>query len=126
MYGVLANAGVGAVPIAVSKVSDRQGTLLEGHRVEVERKIPAADAYLVTHLLEDAIDRGTGRAVRDAGFQRPAAGKTGTTNDYNDAWFAGYTPDLLTVVWVGFDRGEKLGLSGGSAAVPIWTASMKE
>jgi len=126
MYGVLANAGIGAVPMSVSKVSDRKGALLEGNRVEVERKVPAADVYLVTHLLEDAIERGTGRGVRDAGFQRPAAGKTGTTNDYNDAWFAGYTPELLTVVWVGFDRGQKIGLSGGVAAVPIWAAFMKE
>jgi len=126
MYGVLANGGVGAVPMSVSKVSDRQGALLEGHRVEIERKVPATDVYLVTHLLEDAIDRGTGRGVRAAGFERPTAGKTGTTNDYNDAWFAGYTPDLLTVVWVGFDRGRRLGLSGGAAAVPIWTAFMKE
>jgi penicillin-binding protein 1B len=126
MYGVLANGGVGAMPLSVSKVVDRGGSLLEGHRVEVERKIPAADAYLVTRLLEDAIDRGTGRGVRDAGFLRPAAGKTGTTNDYNDAWFAGYTADLLAVVWVGFDKGQKLGLSGGAAAVPIWTAFMRE
>jgi membrane carboxypeptidase/penicillin-binding protein len=105
---------------------DREGKVIEGHRVAVERKVPAADAYLVTHLLEDAIDRGTGRGVRTLGFARPAAGKTGTTNDYNDAWFAGYTPDLLAVVWVGFDRGEKLGLSGGAAAVPIWTAFMRD
>jgi membrane peptidoglycan carboxypeptidase len=126
VYGVLANAGSATVPLAISKVMDREGQLIEGHRVAIERTVPAADAYLVTHLLEDAIDRGTGRGVRALGFDRPAAGKTGTTNDYNDAWFAGYTPDLLTVVWVGFDRGEKLGLSGGTAAVPIWTAFMKE
>jgi penicillin-binding protein 1B len=126
VYGVLANAGNSTAPLAISKVMDREGQLVEGHRVASERKVPAADAYLVTHLLEDAIDRGTGRGVRALGFSRPAAGKTGTTNDYNDAWFAGYTPDLLTVVWVGFDRDEKLGLSGGTAAVPIWTAFMQE
>ena len=126
VYGVLANAGLSAAPLAVSKVVDRGGHVIEGHRIAVERKLPAADAYLVTHLLEEAIDRGTGRAIRTLGFDRPAAGKTGTTNDYNDAWFAGYTPNLLTVVWVGFDRDEKLGLSGSSAAIPIWTAFMKD
>jgi membrane carboxypeptidase/penicillin-binding protein len=60
------------------------------------------------------------------GFSRVAAGKTGTTNDYNDAWFVGYTPDLLTLVWVGFDQGEKLNLTGASAALPIWVDFMKE
>jgi penicillin-binding protein 1A len=59
------------------------------------------------------------------GFTRPAAGKTGTTNDYKDAWFVGYTPDLLAVVWVGYDGQSKLGLSGAEAALPIWTDFMK-
>lgn len=59
------------------------------------------------------------------GFTRPAAGKTGTTNDYGDAWFVGFTPDLVTVVWVGFDQRESLRLSGGRAALPIWTEFMK-
>jgi membrane carboxypeptidase/penicillin-binding protein len=59
------------------------------------------------------------------GFTRPAAGKTGTTNDYKDAWFVGYTPDLLAVVWVGFDGQSKLNLSGSEAALPIWTEFMK-
>src|SRR5262249_14825073 len=81
--------------------------------------------YLVTHLLEGVIDHGTGRGVRTAGFERAAAGKTGTTNDYGDAWFAGYTPDLVTVVWGGFDHRRPLGLSGAQAALPIWTAFMR-
>src|SRR6185295_8483934 len=72
-----------------------------------------------------AIDHGTGSSARKAGFSAPAAGKTGTTNDYGDAWFAGYTPDLVTVVWVGFDRRQSLGLTGAQAALPIWTAFMK-
>jgi penicillin-binding protein 1B len=71
------------------------------------------------------LDRGTGEAARKWGFTRPAAGKTGTTNDYKDAWFVGYTPDLLAVVWVGFDNQTKLGLSGAQAALPIWTEFMK-
>ncbi len=77
------------------------------------------------HALDGAIDHGTGRAARTQGFRSPAAGKTGTTNDYGDAWYAGYTPDLVTIVWVGFDRRQSLGLSGAQAALPIWTAFMK-
>ncbi|MGH7960725.1 MAG: hypothetical protein ACRERD_02725, partial [Candidatus Binatia bacterium] len=79
-----------------------------------------------THLLQGVLDRGTGRGARTAGFTRPAAGKTGTTDDYVDAWFVGYTPELVTVVWVGFDDPqEKLALSGAEAALPIWTEFMK-
>lgn len=71
------------------------------------------------------MQQGTGVGARRRGFVRPAAGKTGTTNDYGDAWFVGYTPDLLTAVWVGFDRRTSLNLSGAQAALPIWTAFMK-
>jgi penicillin-binding protein 1B len=76
-------------------------------------------------LLKGVLDRGTARSARIQGFDRPAAGKTGTTNDTKDAWFVGYTPDLLAVVWVGFDNQSKLGLSGSQAALPIWTELMK-
>src|SRR5262245_45431686 len=76
--------------------------------------------------MEGVLDRGTGRAARSRGFTRPAAGKTGTTNDYRDAWFVGFTPELLTVVWVGFDERRPLNLAGGEAALPIWTDFMKE
>ena len=75
--------------------------------------------------MEGVLDRGTGRGARERGFTRPAAGKTGTTNDGRDAWFAGFTPDLLAVVWVGFDDGAPLGLTGAEAALPIWTTFMK-
>jgi membrane carboxypeptidase/penicillin-binding protein len=71
------------------------------------------------------MDRGTGAPARRWGFTRPAAGKTGTTNDYKDAWFVGYTPELLAVVWVGYDGPSKIGLSGAEAALPIWTEFMK-
>jgi membrane carboxypeptidase/penicillin-binding protein len=76
-------------------------------------------------MMKGVVDRGTGRGVRTNGFDRPAAGKTGTTNDLRDAWFVGYTPDLVAVVWVGFDNQSKLGLSGAQAALPIWTEFMK-
>src|SRR5204863_6747523 len=80
--------------------------------------------YLVTNMLQSVINEGTGSAVRDAGFKLEAAGKTGTTNDLRDAWFVGFTPELLTVVWVGFDDNQPVGLSGAQAALPIWTSFM--
>ncbi|MEE8312256.1 MAG: PBP1A family penicillin-binding protein [Candidatus Binatia bacterium] len=125
VYSVFANAGLAAQLIAVSKVVDREGRTVEGHSVEIRRVISADDAYLMTSLLEGVVERGTARSLRAHGFHRSAAGKTGTTNENNDAWFAGYTPDLLTVVWVGFDRGAHLGLTGAAAALPIWADFMR-
>jgi len=84
---------------------------------------PAASAVL--DMLRGVVDHGTGAGVRAAGFSLDAAGKTGTTNDARDAWFVGFTPGLLTVVWIGRDDNRPMGLSGGQAAVPLWTAFMK-
>jgi penicillin-binding protein 1B len=81
-------------------------------------------AYLVQNMLRSVVNEGTGAAVRASGFALDAAGKTGTTNDLRDAWFVGFTPELLTVVWVGFDDNQILGLSGSQAALPIWTSFM--
>ncbi len=80
--------------------------------------------FLVTNMLRGVINEGTGAGVRAAGFTLDAAGKTGTTNDLRDAWFVGFTPELLTVVWVGFDDNQPVGLSGAQAALPIWTTFM--
>ena len=81
--------------------------------------------FLVTSMMRSVINEGTGNGVRRAGFTLDAAGKTGTTNDLRDAWFVGFTPDLLTVVWVGFDDNQTVGLSGSQAALPIWADFMK-
>jgi penicillin-binding protein 1B len=81
--------------------------------------------YLVTNMMRSVINEGTGAGARGAGFVHDAAGKTGTTNDLRDAWFVGFTPEMLTVVWVGYDDNEPLGLSGAQAALPIWTEFMK-
>jgi len=81
-------------------------------------------AYLVANLMRSVLNEGTAAGARGAGFALDAAGKTGTTNDLRDAWFAGFTPELLTVVWVGFDDNQALGLSGAQAALPIWTSFM--
>ncbi len=81
--------------------------------------------FLVTNMMRSVLNEGTAASARSAGFTLDAAGKTGTTNDLRDAWFAGFTPELLTVVWVGFDDNQPLGLSGARAALPIWTQFMK-
>jgi penicillin-binding protein 1B len=81
--------------------------------------------YLVTNMLRSVLNEGTGAGARANGFTLDAAGKSGTTNDLRDAWFVGFTPELLTVVWVGFDDNQPLGLSGSTAALPIWTEFMK-
>ena len=80
--------------------------------------------YLVMNMMRSVLNEGTGAGARAAGFTLDAAGKTGTTNDLRDAWFAGFTPELLTVVWVGLDDNQPLGLSGAQAALPIWTSFM--
>lgn len=124
-YSTIANQGLRAEVRSANKVVDRQGRVVERRPLAVQRAASPEAAYLATHLMEGVIDRGTGRGVRERGFTRPAAGKTGTTNDAHDAWFAGFTPDLCTVVWVGFDDATPLGLTGAEAALPIWTDFMQ-
>jgi penicillin-binding protein 1B len=102
------------------------GRILEKHHIGVEETLQPATAFLITHFLEGVFERGTARSARRAGFHWTAAGKTGTTDEARDAWFAGYTPDLLVVVWVGYDDNHPLGLSGAQAALPIWVDFMKE
>jgi penicillin-binding protein 1B len=84
-----------------------------------------ATAFLVTHMMRSVLNEGTGASARANGFTADAAGKSGTTNDLRDAWFVGFTPEILTVVWVGLDDNQPLGLSGSQAALPIWTSFMK-
>lgn len=124
-FSTLANNGVRTQPLAVKQVMDQGGRVLEKRNIRVEKVITPQVAFMMNHLLKGVLDRGTARSARLQGFDRPAAGKTGTTNDTKDSWFAGYTPDLLAVVWVGFDNQSKLGLSGAQAALPIWTDFMK-
>jgi penicillin-binding protein 1B len=124
-FATLANSGVRTTPLAVKQVMDPDARVLEKRDVRVEKVISPQIAFMMNYLLKGVLDRGTGDVARRWGFTRPAAGKTGTTNDYKDAWFVGYTPDLLAVVWVGFDNQTKLNLSGAQAALPIWTEFMK-
>jgi penicillin-binding protein 1B len=109
----------------IKSVADRDGRVLTRKDIAVEQVIAAEEAYLVTSLLQGVIERGTGRGVRALGFTRPVAGKTGTTSDFRDAWFVGYTPETLALVWVGFDHNRPLNLTGAEAALPIWTEIMR-
>jgi penicillin-binding protein 1B len=124
-YSTLANNGQRNRPLAVKQVVDQSSKILERRDVRPERVLSPQLANAMNQLLKGVLDRGTAAGARRAGFTRPAAGKTGTTNDYKDAWFVGYTPDLLAVVWVGYDGPKKIGLSGAEAALPIWTEFMK-
>ncbi len=112
-------------PVGIQAVLDRDAELQRIGVEEPAQAISPAEAYLMTSLLQGVIASGTGSAARELGGAK-AAGKTGTTNDGRDAWFVGYTPGLLTVVWVGFDDGEPHGLSGGQAALPIWADFMRQ
>jgi penicillin-binding protein 1A len=125
-YGALGNQGVWMRPIAIRYVLDSQRRLLEENTPQGKQVLAPEVAYVITHMLEGTIERGTGAAAKALG--RPAAAKTGTTNDYSNAWFIGYTPRLATGVWVGYDRPKSLGRdeTGSRVAVPIWTSFMAE
>ena len=108
-YTVFANNGTRAEPVLIDRVIDSQGGVIERSPIQTRQVLDPRVAYQVTTVLEDVIDHGTGASVRARGFTGPAAGKTGTSRD---GWFAGYTSNLLCVVWVGFDDYRELGLAG--------------
>ena len=124
-YGTLANQGQWLHPTTVRYVLDAQGKLLEENVPEPKQVLTPELAFVATQMLKGTIDRGTGVAAKALG--RPAAAKTGTTNDYSNAWFIGFTPQLATGVWVGYDRPRSLGKdeTGSRVAVPIWTTFMQ-
>ncbi len=124
-YAVLANRGIWTKPIAIRELLDNNGNPLEENLAQQKEIIKEETAYILTKMLEGVILRGTGTRAR---IGRPAAGKTGTTNDYTEAWFAGYTPDLVAVVYTGYDNRMSLGekQTGGRVAAPIWAKFMKE
>src|SRR5213596_2201932 len=125
-YGALANQGVWMPPVTIRYVTDAQGKLLEEHVPEGREALAPETAYVITHMLRGVVERGTGQAAKVLG--RPIAAKTGTTNDYSNAWFVGFTPRLATGVWVGYDLPRSLGRdeTGSRVAVPIWIAYMSK
>ena len=123
-YAAFANQGMRATPFFVREVRDARGTILERTTPAAEQAIPPDTAYLMVRIMQEVILSGTGRAARGLGHY--LAGKTGTTNENTDAWFIGYSPDLVAGVWVGFDTPAPLGdrQSAAVVALPIWTRFM--
>lgn len=123
-YAVFADGGVARTPYAVDAVVDRQGRVIYQHRRLERRLMSHAIAYLMTGALQGVFQYGTGAGASRMGLDFPAAGKTGTTEDYHDAYFFGYTRQLVCGVWVGFDEPESIGLPGAQAALPAWVRFM--
>ena len=129
-FATFANGGIRHQPFLIRRVEDSLGRILEEQIVGGQRVLDAAIAYQVVDMMRGVIDEGSGAVVRRLGFNLPAAGKTGTTDDYRDAWFTGFTPNLSVSVWVGFDRGTGMrdsnnkGITGGKGAAPIWADFM--
>ncbi len=124
-YSVIANLGKKATPISIKDVVNLDGKAIEKRRIEIKQVISPQACYLITDILKGAVTRGTARFLIDCGFHSIAAGKTGTTNDYRDSWFMGYTPQILTLTWIGYDDNESTGLSGSSGAMRLWAEYMK-
>jgi penicillin-binding protein 1A len=129
-YTSFPNQGVRMVPLLMNEVTDRDGNVLEQHRPEPREAVRADTAYILTSILEGVVQRGTAavavtQPLRTLGW--PLGGKTGTTDDYTDAWFVGFDPDITVGVWVGFDLKRPIGgtATGAVAALPVWTEIMK-
>lgn len=121
-YGVLADGGVRAEPISILKVVDKSGNVLEENRPKTQVVLKPETAWMMTDILEGVIQRGTGRP---ADIGRPAGGKTGTTNDLVDAWFVGYTPNLVGAVWMGYDQPKAMhNVYGSTYPAQVWKAGM--
>jgi penicillin-binding protein 1A len=125
-YAVFANQGIRHDPSAILTISDSNGRVLFTSNPAPVQALRPETAFLITNLLKGVIERGTGWKARALG--RPVAGKTGTTNDYRDSWFIGYTPALVSGVWVGYDDQRSLGpkATGARAALPIWLDFMHQ
>lgn len=131
-YATLASGGKEVHPISILYIEDNKGNLYKDFRTEHEKKdrkqiVSREAAFLITNMMEDVIKKGTGQAVLKYGLGRVAAGKTGTTNNFRDAWFVGYTPELVSSIWLGYDSGTVSlgkGMAGGVVATPIWAKYM--
>ncbi len=122
-YTIFPNLGERVEPFLVAEIRNGEGEVLYRHEKESETVTSPAAAYVIHSLLRGVVRRGTANRLRRYGLAH-AAGKTGTTSDYRDAWFVGYTPDVVAAVWVGFDRGKPLRLSSSESALPVWGSFM--
>jgi penicillin-binding protein 1A len=127
-YAVFADGGWLRPPVFIRRVEDRDGRVLYRETPKSQRAVSEETAFIMAQMLTDVVNAGTGSRAREAGFKFPAAGKTGTTNDFHDAWFVGFTPSLVTSVWVGFDRPKTIAPGGyaASLAAPIWGRFMQQ
>ncbi len=123
-YGVLAQQGRRANPIVIRDVVGANGQLVSRRAPSITQVVRPEVAYLVTDILRGVLTRGTAASASALGFQGEAAGKTGTTDDTRDAWFVGFTPEILALAWVGYDDNSKTGLTGAAGALPIWVDFM--
>ena len=129
-FATFATMGTRHEPFFIWRVEDAFGRVLDEHFVSGEKQLDPACVYQVVDMMRGVVDSGTGKVVRQMGFTLPAAGKTGTTNQYRDAWFTGFTPTLSTAVWIGFDKekglrdANRVGITGGRGAAPIWADFM--
>ncbi len=129
-FSVFATLGVKHEPFLFWRVEDAYGRIIFEHFVQEKRVLDPSITYQVVDMMKSVIDTGSGKSIRQLGFNRAAAGKTGTTDNFNDAWFTGFTPTLCASVWTGFDRERKLldrnniGITGGRGAAPIWADFM--
>jgi penicillin-binding protein 1B len=121
-YTIFANRGEYVAPRCIVAVADAQGRTVWDNPIRAHRVLDARVSYLMVSLMESVINNGTGAGVRARGFTLPAAGKTGTSHD---GWFAGFTSNLLAVVWVGYDDDRDLNITGAQSALPVWTEFMK-
>ncbi|MBI4409465.1 MAG: PBP1A family penicillin-binding protein [Gemmatimonadetes bacterium] len=126
-FAAFGNGGYRVRPQLVRRVEDARGKLMWESRARPQHALDEGVAYLTLSLMKEVVNRGTAAVIRRSGFMVPAAGKTGTTNDYKDAWFVGMTPDLVAGVWLGFDRPKPIAprSSGGRLAAPVWAEFMK-
>src|SRR5438034_8923923 len=121
-YTAFAANGMRTAPIAIDRVTTGNGTTIAQPTAQKNEVLRPPIAYVMTSFMKDVVNRGTGAPIRARGFKYNVAGKTGASRD---GWFAGYTPNLVCVVWVGFDDGSQLGLTGANSALPIWSDFMQ-
>jgi penicillin-binding protein 1A len=126
-YTIFPGRGEMVEPVFIRKVTDSSGKVLEEATVKKKRVMSQQDAFVMTEIMKSVINEGTAASARTQGFRMPAGGKTGTTDDYRDAWFIGFTKNLVMGTWVGFDDNRPMGraMTGGVAALPIWTPIMR-
>lgn len=127
-YAAFARGGIVHEPIFITRVEDQDGSILFQNDAHPRRAVSETTAFLMATMLADVVDAGTANRARAMGFRLPAAGKTGTTNEFVDAWFVGFTPSLAAGVWVGFDTPRTIVKNGfaGQLAVPMWAKFMRE